>query len=157
MSQSKLLYDDIHYSISDRQLHSSNIQPAVCVSLFGVVVFVHFLTLARFVKFTDIRESVDSPCRDGADAQYMQYLSKSRVTSPQTRKKLICIQASCLSAFVISKTHISGQKPRGRQLNTKKCDSKSAIFVILLSGFFLCSDHLSSNHNSKTAKALTLI
>ena len=36
-----------------------------------------------------IRESVDSLCRDGADAQYMQYLSKSRVTSPQTRKKLI--------------------------------------------------------------------
>ena len=35
-----------------------------------------------------IRESVDSLCRDGADAQYMQYLSKSRITS-QTRKKLI--------------------------------------------------------------------
>ena len=36
-----------------------------------------------------IRESVDSLCRDGADAQYMQYLSKSHITSPQTRKKLI--------------------------------------------------------------------
>ena len=36
-----------------------------------------------------IRESVDSLCRDGADAQYMQYLSKSRITLPQTRKKLI--------------------------------------------------------------------
>ena len=33
------------------------------------------------VKF--IRESVDSLCRDGADAQYMQYLRKSRITSPQ--------------------------------------------------------------------------
>ena len=32
-----------------------------------------------------IRESVDSLCRDGADAQYMQYLSKSRITSLQTR------------------------------------------------------------------------
>ena len=32
-----------------------------------------------------IRESVDSLCRDGADAQYMQYLSKSRITSPQLR------------------------------------------------------------------------
>ena len=32
-----------------------------------------------------IRESVDSLCRDGADVQYMQYLSKSRITSPQTR------------------------------------------------------------------------
>ena len=32
-----------------------------------------------------IRESVDSLCRDGADVQYMQYLSKSHITSPQTR------------------------------------------------------------------------
>ena len=40
-------------------------------------------------KSVNIRESVDSLCRDGADAQYMQYLSKSRITSPQTRKKLI--------------------------------------------------------------------
>ena len=38
---------------------------------------------------TTIRKSVDSLCRDGANAQYMQYLSKSRIT---------------LSAFVISKT-----------------------------------------------------
>ena len=30
-----------------------------------------------------IRESVDSLCRDGADAQYMQYLRKSRIISPQ--------------------------------------------------------------------------
>ena len=36
-----------------------------------------------------IRESVDSLCRDGADTQYMQYLSQSCITSPQTRKKLI--------------------------------------------------------------------
>ena len=31
-----------------------------------------------------IRESIDSLCRDGTDAQYMQYLSTSRITSPQT-------------------------------------------------------------------------
>ena len=36
---------------------------------------------AKFI----IRESVDSLCRDGADAQYMQYLSKSRITSPKIR------------------------------------------------------------------------
>ena len=30
-------------------------------------------------------------------------------------------------------THISGQKPRGRQLNAKVCDSKSAIFRLLSS------------------------
>ena len=34
---------------------------------------------------TCIRESVDSLCRDGADAQYMQYLRKSRIISPQIR------------------------------------------------------------------------
>ena len=33
---------------------------------------------------------VDRLCRDGADVQYMQYsVSKSRITSPQTCKKLI--------------------------------------------------------------------
>ena len=32
-----------------------------------------------------IRESVDSLCRDGADVQYMQYLRKSRIISPQER------------------------------------------------------------------------
>ena len=30
-----------------------------------------------------IRELADSLCRDGADTQYMQYLSKSHITSPQ--------------------------------------------------------------------------
>ena len=34
---------------------------------------------------TVIRESVDFPCRDVADVQYMQYLRKGRITSPQTR------------------------------------------------------------------------
>ena len=57
----------------------------------------------------------------------------------------------CLS-FVISKTHISGQKLHGRQLNAKVCGNESAIFLILL-----CSDHLSNNDNLKTAQALTLI
>ena len=81
------------------------------------------------------REPVDSLCRDGADAQYMQYLSKSRITSPCTNMLIayLSAQASSLSAFVISKTLISGQKPRGRQLNAKVCDSKSAIFRLLSS------------------------
>ena len=34
---------------------------------------------------------------------------------------------------MISKTHISDQKPRGRQLNAEVCSSGSAIFRILLS------------------------
>ena len=80
-----------------------------------------------------IRESVDSPCRDGADAQYMQYLSKSRITSPQInmQKAYLSAQASSLSGSVISKTHIVAQKPLERQLNTKVCGSKSVIFGIL--------------------------
>ena len=53
---------------------------------------------------------------------------------------------------MISKTYISGQKPRGRQLNAKVCDSKSAIFF-----FFLRYDFCSNNDNSKTVQALTLI
>ena len=52
-----------------------------------------------------------------------------------TQKAYLSAQASSLSAFVISKTHISGQKPRGRQINTKVCVSKSAIFVILVTTF----------------------
>ena len=35
-----------------------------------------------------IRESVDSLSRDGTDVQYMQYLNKSRITSPQVPKSL---------------------------------------------------------------------
>ena len=47
-------------------------------------------------------------------------------------KAYLSSQASSLSAFVISKIHIVAQKPHGRQLNTKVCGSKSAIFRILL-------------------------
>ena len=56
---------------------------------------------------------------------------------------------------MISKTHIVAQKPRGRQLNTKVCDSKSAIFLILLPFFVQIT--LSNNDNLKTAQILTLI
>ena len=53
----------------------------------------------------------------------------------KTLKAFLSTQASSLSAFVISKTHISGLKLRGTQLNAKVCDSESAIFRIL--SFFL--------------------
>ena len=88
-------------------------------------------------------ESVDSLCRDGADAQYMQYLSKSHTynLTTNTLKAYLSAQASPLSAFVISNTRISGQSLT-RQLNAKVCDSKSAIFRILF------SDNFSSNDNS---------
>ena len=39
-------------------------------------------------------------------------------------KAYLSAKASSLGAFVISNTHISGQKPRGRQLNAKVCGSK---------------------------------
>ena len=72
-----------------------------------------------------------------------------------TQKAYLSVQASSLSAFLISKTHISGQKLRGRQLNTKVCGSKSTIFRILSSlRLFSC---FSNNDNSKTVQALTLI
>ena len=93
--------------------------------------------LSMNLYYVHIRESVDSLCRDGADAQYMQYLSKSRITSPQTRKKAyLSIQASSLSAFVISKTRISGQKLRGRQLNAEVCGHESAIFLLVKTTMF---------------------
>ena len=43
----------------------------------------HPLSSSPTPIFQIIRESVDSLCRDGADVQYMQYLSKSRITSTQ--------------------------------------------------------------------------
>ena len=68
-------------------------------------------------------------------------------------KAYLSVQASSLSAFLISKAQIIGRKPRGRQLNAKVCGSKlSTIFRILL-----CSDYLPNNDNSKTTEAPTLI
>ena len=111
---------------------------------------------SNFIIYHNVRESVDSLCRDGADAQYMQYFKQKPYNfTTNTLKAYLSAQASSLSAFVISKTHIVGQKPRGRQLNAKVCGSKSAIFRIL--SFFLCSDHLSNDDNSKTAQVLTFI
>ena len=55
-------------------------------------------------------------------------------------KAYLSAQASSLSAFMISKTHISGQKPHGRQLNAKVCGHESVIFRIL-SFFLSCYDH----------------
>jgi len=48
-------------------------------------------------------------------------------------KAYLSAWSSSLSAFMISKTHISAQKPCGRQLNAKVWGSKSA--------FLSCSDH----------------
>ena len=47
-------------------------------------------------------------------------------------KAYLSVQASSLSAFAISKTHTSGQKPRGRQLNTKVAVMKVLFFLFFL-------------------------
>ena len=44
---------------------------------------VHTLTTLEIIDALYIRELVDSLYRDGVDAQYVQYLSKSHITSPQ--------------------------------------------------------------------------
>ena len=56
-----------------------------------------------------------------------------------TIKTYINAQASSLSAFVISKTRISGQKPRGRWLNANMCGSHFPSFFIAP---FFSSTHL---------------
>ena len=59
---------------------------------------------------------------------------------------------------MISKTHTSAQKPRGRQLNAKVCGSESAIFLILLSSFFFLVKTTKFNNDiSKTVQVLTVI
>ena len=47
------------------------------------------------------------------------------MTSPH-----LTAQPSSSTAFMINKTHVVTQKPRGRQLNTKVCGSESAIFYL---------------------------
>ena len=64
---------------------SSTYAKSLCIQNFAIRICACLLTVVCSI----IRESVDSLCRIGADAQYMQYLSKSRITSPQTRKKLV--------------------------------------------------------------------
>ena len=51
---------------------------------------------------------------------------------------------------MISKTHTVAQKPRRRQLNSKVCGSKSAIFRILSSLRPLCSNNDNSKKNGSS-------
>ena len=66
---------------------ADGVAPKFATSLPCLYPVVHIFLLAietNHLSFI-IRESVDSLCRDGANAQYMQYLSKSRITSLQIR------------------------------------------------------------------------
>ena len=76
------------------------------------------------------RELVDSLCRDG-DAQYMQYLSKNHITSPQTRlfKCLVFLyechydqQDSYKCPKAIQKT------AKCKSVWLQKCDFSSSLF-----------------------------
>ena len=54
--------------------------------LLHLLVKSHYSSMYCNIKYSLYqRVGIDSLCRDGANVQYMQYLSKSRITSPQTR------------------------------------------------------------------------
>ena len=74
-----------------------------------------------------IKELVDSLCRDAILKQKLYNFTTNAL------KAYLRVQASSLSAYVISKTHIVLQKPCGRQLNMKVCGSKSFVFVFIAS------------------------
>ena len=52
------------------------------------------------------------------------------------RKAYLSVQPCSLSTFMIWKTHIVAQKPRGRQLNAKVCDSEVPFFLFSLQLLF---------------------
>ena len=76
----------------------------------------------------DIQELVDSQCRDGANMQYMKYLSKSYNLATSTLRAYSSSQSSSLWRFMIRKTHTITHEPCVRQLNTNVCSNESAIF-----------------------------
>ena len=90
--------------------------------------------------------------RVGRRAIYAILKQKPYNFTTNTLKAYLSAQASSLSAIVISKTHISGQKPRGKQLNAKVCGSESAIFVILC--FFRQPKYLLTTHRGCSTKMI---
>ena len=120
----------------DIHVHECPIKPyllPVCEKCNNLIILhVHLICYSLTILYPCmccIRESVDL-CRDGAYAILKQ--NPYNFTT-NTLKAYLRAQTSSLSAFVISKTHISGQKPRGRQLNANVCGRESAIFSFFLS------------------------
>ena len=105
------------------------------------------------VHVPDLRigeQSESLPCKGWRRrAIYAYLISKSHITYHKHAKKF----TSSLSAFVISKTHTSEQKPQGTQLNAKVCGSESAIFLILA----LATTTTFDNDISPTVEVLTVI
>ena len=86
-----------------------------------------------------------SVIRESADCLYRVAICNTSYNfTTNMLKTHLSAQASSLSAFVISKTHISGQKPRGRQLNAEVCGSESAIFRILCSDYYVQQQYLTN-------------
>ena len=76
---------------------------------------VHVHTAQSLLSYQRVgRLSMQGWCRH---AIYAILKQKPYNFTTNTLKAYLSAQTSSLSAFVIRKTHISGQKPRGRQLN----------------------------------------
>ena len=65
----------------------------VCIYVYRMYMYVYMyieciyvcMNVCMYVCMYMYQRVGDSLCRDGADAQYMQYLRKSRITSPSIR------------------------------------------------------------------------
>ena len=88
--------------------------------------------------FCIVRESVDSLCRDGADAQHMQYLRKSRITSPQIHSKFICVVFCCRTCLMGRIAQLDLLLEHCCLLNKLTLKSKKALIcVVAIKRFYL--------------------
>ena len=99
-----------------------------------------------------IRESIDSLCRVGWDEQYMQYLSKSRITSAQKNaNNLFKCPAFLFECFYNQQDPIVAQKPHRRQVNTNVCSNMIFCYS------FSFQPTLFNNDNPKMIQVTTTI
>ena len=77
------------------------------------------LAILRMEMCKYVSESVDSLCRDDVNMHVIYAILKQKLYNFATNRLKALCPAFPFSAFVISKTHIVAQKPRGRWLNTK--------------------------------------
>ena len=88
--------------------------------------------------FCIVRELVDSLCRDGADAQHMQYLRKSRITSPQIHSKFICVVFCCRTCLMGRIAQLDLLLEHCCLLNKLTLKSKKALIcVVAIKRFYL--------------------
>ena len=98
-----------------------------------------------------LSESVDSLCRDGADTHYPQYLliSKSRITLPQIRYKLI--QVPWRPLWVLYNQKDSYKRPKATRKTAKRKSVLILSFLLrpLFSEWYLANG-LSGHHHFST-------